>query len=118
MFCHNCGRRVPDGSKFCDKCGSALQPSNTPISAPAAPKQNPFAEPGVSSSSNAYESEKASVVKWVVVGIIAILVLGIIFDIAVLSKASSDFDHAVKESNRQYDRAVRDLDRHMNSIRW
>ena len=25
MFCKNCGNELPDGSKFCSKCGAAVQ---------------------------------------------------------------------------------------------
>ncbi len=45
MFCHNCGNKVPDGSKFCDKCGTSLSGTTNTAVQPK-PKTNPFAEPG------------------------------------------------------------------------
>ena len=32
MFCANCGKSIPDGSKFCPECGSAQTSSVTPRS--------------------------------------------------------------------------------------
>lgn len=45
MFCSQCGKKLPDEAKFCDGCGTALQPSGENV--PVLPiKPNPFAEPG------------------------------------------------------------------------
>ena len=117
MFCHNCGSQIADGSKFCDKCGAAQQASNVSAPAQTAPRSNPLAANPFAEQFSS-ESEKKSIVKWVVIGILAVLVLGFIFDMAVLSKASSDYDKAVKQADRQYNRAMDDLDRQMKSIRW
>ncbi len=45
MFCSQCGKQLPNEAKFCDNCGTALQPSGENV--PVLPiKPNPFAEPG------------------------------------------------------------------------
>lgn len=117
MFCHNCGNQITEASKFCDKCGTKLENI-----APAKPiiKQDPFAEPGSipSPSIPGFEVERKSTAKWIIIGILAIIVLGFIFDMVVLNKAESDYRYAVKETNRQFNRAMNDYNRHMNSIRW
>lgn len=33
MFCRNCGAELPEGSRFCPKCGSSL--TDSPVSRPA-----------------------------------------------------------------------------------
>ena len=73
MFCHNCGNQIADGSKFCDKCGTALQSNSEPTSAP---KSNPFGETGQNSfaMSNAYELNQTD--KYVCV---ALMLLSLIF---------------------------------------
>jgi TM2 domain-containing membrane protein YozV len=45
MFCHNCGNQLPNGTKFCDKCGTKLSEDTTTSNHPQY-KPNPFAEPG------------------------------------------------------------------------
>ena len=30
MFCHNCGKQVPDGSSFCPMCGRTLAAAPQP----------------------------------------------------------------------------------------
>ena len=41
MYCKNCGKELPDGSRFCEKCGAAqdnnVAGDKTPAAAPAAP---------------------------------------------------------------------------------
>ena len=27
MFCKNCGKEIPDGTKFCSSCGTAIEPA-------------------------------------------------------------------------------------------
>jgi len=34
MFCPNCGRQIPDGSKFCPYCGASLEGNVTSQSSP------------------------------------------------------------------------------------
>ena len=29
MFCSNCGAKLPDGARFCNKCGSSIQQNNS-----------------------------------------------------------------------------------------
>ncbi|MFB0919753.1 MAG: DUF4177 domain-containing protein [Oscillospiraceae bacterium] len=38
MFCHNCGKQIPDGSDFCPECGAT---QNTKAAAPNQPSQTP-----------------------------------------------------------------------------
>lgn len=49
MICHNCGRQVPDESKFCDNCGTSLSVDMIVSSTPEV-MSNPFAERDLSSS--------------------------------------------------------------------
>lgn len=37
MYCHNCGKELPDGSKFCPDCGAAQAAAPKMNSAPARP---------------------------------------------------------------------------------
>lgn len=47
MFCTNCGAQVPDGSKFCTRCGSpiAAAPASAPTPVPPAPAPEPAPVP-------------------------------------------------------------------------
>ena len=48
MFCTNCGAQCPDGSQFCDKCGTPLEAVTQPSLPEDQPvQQTPYA-PGVS----------------------------------------------------------------------
>lgn len=35
MYCHNCGKELPEGSKFCPSCGSASTPEKSGPRSPA-----------------------------------------------------------------------------------
>jgi len=42
MYCPNCGKELPEGAKFCDKCGSSADgTSTTPQTDPASEKNKP-----------------------------------------------------------------------------
>ena len=43
MFCTKCGNPVPDGSRFCETCGAAVQPVPPVQSAPVQPAPPQFA---------------------------------------------------------------------------
>lgn len=71
MFCPNCGARVPDGSKFCTSCGSALGvAAPVPTSAPA-----PTPEPTPPDQQLAVVEEKARGGRGKTVAIVVLAVL-------------------------------------------
>lgn len=72
MYCANCGKKIPDDSKFCPECGDNIPETNN-TSAPK--KEKP-------KRSRAYKI--ANVVGFV---IIALVILGVIFYIATTSKS-------------------------------
>ena len=63
MFCNHCGAQVPDGAKFCPKCGGALtsdseapqaeapQPQPAPRPEPTRPAYAPAPESGTKEES-------------------------------------------------------------------
>jgi len=73
MYCHICGSQLADDSKFCDKCGTALQPNN--VSTPA-PKPNPFTESGQNSFAMSSTYELNQTIKYACV---ALMLLSLIF---------------------------------------
>lgn len=44
MYCKYCGAQLPDGAKFCPKCGGALTPVSEALEADA-PKPRPVPQP-------------------------------------------------------------------------
>lgn len=46
MFCSSCGTELPDGSKFCTKCGSSTGEGDSPSQAPAEQGQGETPAPG------------------------------------------------------------------------
>ena len=78
MFCHKCGRQVPNGAKFCDKCGTTLSSDNVSISTPETPKQNPFAEPG---STNASNDSLDNVIKFTCMALMLLAIIFIVFNV-------------------------------------
>lgn len=115
MFCSNCGKACGENEKFCSGCGAALNGSAAGMTPNAG--VNPFADSSYPSS----DESKTSIVKWVVIGILAIIVLGFAFDMIVLSKASSDADRIMKHSDAQYNRAMKDYNKsmdHLKSMSW
>ena len=75
-FCGKCGNQIPDGVKFCNKCGASTSPG-------AAPNPNAAPNPGAAYTGNAPAAEdlltklservKISAVIWLVIGILQIL---------------------------------------------
>lgn len=53
MFCPNCGKQLPDGTKFCSNCGKDLTNAGSVSSLPAAPKKG-----AVASNKKAVEPKK------------------------------------------------------------
>ncbi|MEW5945948.1 MAG: DUF4013 domain-containing protein [bacterium] len=41
MFCHNCGKALPDGAKFCTGCGAKQEVSSAPTQAMTSPPRIP-----------------------------------------------------------------------------
>ena len=46
MFCHKCGKQLPDGSQFCSGCGVTLAPTNLQPNIAAPPPSNPKSKMG------------------------------------------------------------------------
>ena len=46
MFCHKCGKQLPDGSQFCSGCGVTLAPTNLQPTGAAPPPSNPKSKMG------------------------------------------------------------------------
>lgn len=44
MFCTTCGAQLPDGARFCSKCGAPVAPAPKPAPEPPAPTPEPAAE--------------------------------------------------------------------------
>ena len=55
MFCKQCGSMIPDGSKFCLKCGAPVEPVSTeeliPSAQPVSPAPQPDDNPDVPTTS-------------------------------------------------------------------
>ncbi|PBC74359.1 zinc-ribbon domain-containing protein [Fibrobacter intestinalis] len=116
MFCKHCGGQISENTKFCSKCGASVAEELPNF------QQNPVNPPNLSNSRN---TANTSIVKWIVIGIISIFVLGFIFDVVILGMVASDTDKMMKEADqlydkatKDYDKAMRDIDRQINSIRF
>lgn len=127
MFCTKCGTPNSDDALFCSKCGNKL--NNAEIETGNQPDNNVMpskvdssigsGRPNVNMDDwGSPSDEKKSMVKWIVIGLIVVVVLGIVFDMIVLSKASSDVDKIMKESDRifeesdrQFNKMMKDADR-------
>ncbi|SHL25576.1 zinc-ribbon domain-containing protein [Fibrobacter intestinalis] len=116
MFCKHCGAQISENTKFCSKCGASVAEERPNF------QQNPVNPPNLSNSRN---TANTSIVKWIVIGIISIFVLGFIFDVVILGMVASDTDKMMKEADqlydkatKDYDKAMRDIDRQINSIRF
>ena len=62
MFCPNCGRNLPDDSRFCDNCGHAVQIVTPPVAPEANAYQAQYAQdnvPPVAPEANAYQAQYA-----------------------------------------------------------
>lgn len=87
MFCPNCGKEVSEGTKFCPNCGKAIDAKdsgqkNVPSSAPM---RDEFS---VQKSGNG--STRLRKILWVVVGVLAILVIGVVGLILTDKRGASD----------------------------
>lgn len=125
MFCPKCGTQNSDDALFCQKCGNKLnniEKSNQPTGSVMSSNANPGMSAGASninmSDWGSPSEEKASVAKWIVIGLIVVIVLGFVFDMIVLNKASSDVDKIMNESSKifeesdqQYNKIMKDADR-------
>ena len=90
MFCRNCGFRLPDGTKFCDKCGAntqyysneAQEPVTAPVMSAPVPPPAPAApaKPKTTASDDKYAEVFADIrrrefKKTVVIPIVSIVVI-------------------------------------------
>jgi Tol biopolymer transport system component len=85
MYCRNCGKPVPMDSKFCQRCGTAL--AQTTTAAPQEPKLNPAKTIGLSR-------------KYIILGIIAVLVLTAVCSPLVLFGRSEILKSVLNPDNR------------------
>lgn len=84
-YCPRCGQPIREGAKFCDTCGSAVQPTSTissPHAQPASPQVQPLTAPS---------KKKSRTLLYAVVGIVVlvVLVLGGIIGLGLLSNSGT-----------------------------
>ena len=88
MFCSKCGNQMPEGSKFCDKCGAqTVAPATAPIvtSEPATVQTpRPYAEP----------QRKSGLGKLIIAGVGVIAIIAVL--VAVFSSNGSDHIETVR----------------------
>ena len=74
MFCYKCGKEMPDGSKFCPKCG--VQQKSATVEEAAAPEPVTVPEPVIEVSDDEKKSHNTTVIIAVIAA--AAVVLGVI----------------------------------------
>ena len=99
MFCPNCGEKIPDGSKYCEFCGTKL------YNAPNAPKAEVREEPDAPHTYVAQPRKKSGLAKGcliaaVVFVIIAAIVVGLVIHL-VLKTAEDMFTSGLSEEEYQ-----------------
>lgn len=105
MICQKCGKENKDGAKFCDECGFALQGSPVVQPNTAIPSPTPLQ----------IKQDKRKK-KFILIGIIAFFVIGIIGCIASESQYKQDMDEVKNYiSDSKYDEAIKILDNQKSS---
>lgn len=84
MFCTNCGKQIPDGSKFCTNCGASMGNNQPPIQNQQQfqqPYQQPYQQPFNAPNPPPYRPKKSKggVIAVVVLLVIALIAAGIFF---------------------------------------
>lgn len=71
MFCHNCGKQIPDGTKFCHYCGAPQEAGSQPEPEPSV--QSQFTEP----QPEPQPKKKSPVGMIIAAAVIVVLILGV-----------------------------------------
>ena len=79
MFCRNCGSQMPDGARFCDRCGApagaeTTQPSPPPPSAPQ-PQPGAFPPPAGYSYGPSGPPKKSRRGLWIGLAAVAVVII-------------------------------------------
>ena len=92
MWCVKCGKEIPDGSRFCGKCGAA-QPAAAPATSQPAPQYTPAPEKK--------EKNKAAMIVWIIAAvlIVAAIALLLIFVVFPDGIGSSSKPSALEDRN-------------------
>ena len=80
MFCTNCGKQIPDGSKFCTNCGATLGNTQPPIQNRQQfqqPYQQPYQQPHAPNPPIQAQKSKGGVIAVVVILVVALIGAGI-----------------------------------------
>lgn len=78
MFCTNCGKKIPDGSRFCPECGAKL--NVTSASSDQSPKINESNQRPVGTSVSIGEYSK-----WIITGSVVLMLIGLFLPVAKVS---------------------------------
>lgn len=93
MFCKNCGKKVPDGSKFCDVCGAKLL-DDTKMSENNEEKQ---------SVKTSKKKKKPSKGAFIAMAVFIVLVVGVVMGKKFLTSSASENDGYVYLANGKYE---------------
>lgn len=74
MYCSNCGKQIPDGSRFCSSCGAQTAGSSQPQQNQSQPRQTYAQNPQSYAQSRQKAPKKAPVWVSILVGIVAFAV--------------------------------------------
>ena len=78
MFCSNCGKQIPDGSKFCNFCGGKQVLNTTSTSPEADAKQFTSTNSKVNKNTNKNSSGKTDILTKLIIGGLVLLVGGFV----------------------------------------
>ncbi len=108
MFCHNCGKQISDGAKFCQHCGAPQPqipvtqvvepaPMTTPSTTPNSPQES---QPSITSSNvqPPFTRQHKSYVWLIPVIAIAVIALVVTAALLIVPKILDQFDRANKNS--------------------
>lgn len=78
MFCTNCGKKIPDGSKFCPECGAKLNVNSAPSYQSSKVNENNQRPVGTSVSISEYS-------RWIITGSVVLMFIGLFLPVAKVS---------------------------------
>ena len=91
MFCEKCGKQIPDGSAFCDGCGTKLIQEAAPAAAPvAAPAKAPFFATLVAKAKAVHQKNKLI---FPIAGAVVVVAIALLIVFGILGKQVSVKDY-------------------------
>ena len=94
MFCEKCGKQIPDGSAFCDGCGTKLiqeaAPAAAPVAAPAAPAKAPFLATLLAKAKAIHQKNKLI---FPIAGAVVVVAIALLIVFSILGKQVSVKDY-------------------------